>query len=1661
MTAGLDTRRIRSSTLAELRDYYRQILNDAPIQETTTQLLLAVEKGSVSPLAFAPWLGVAQSPLATREALIQDNSVLVRKFGIKFLRKGLCSPRWRETWDGLGGTAGLLDIFADLSVIEAKAACTAIGRSGRGAEVDAKRQLFTELFKALHPDRFPDAPHKTKDQRALGRFYRLIIPACSKELVDEAIASGSKGTWKDARTKDLVKYYPECMQGELLQAASAEQPPNDNITVSTELLHHHPPGKSITKGFSKSMEFSLRLLKTLSNSAHSVVEDETFIDQLVNPLMKRAIKNRANWDMIQRIVDLTMRYLEAHPSTGCHITGIKGDFLQQVAYCWSQQPSLFEQQLRRLCSHPVFGTASKINIGDWAVVLTGVPVKRSYPLLRLCYQASTSLDLDSDEDLKDTKGSIHPSFFANLSPADALLLFTRLRTARGDVDLIDLDRNRSIFGQTPTYELQAQSGDPDIFHFWLLSLNNKEEDAKILANDYVDVRKKKAATASQPEQRAFFAKSALFAAIASGSLDLLKDTLEWTKRFLRDPLVMQEIYPNIFPEEAIRLLSGIPASINGLPSLTVLQHRVAMANTILQGMFDTACEALREPSFNAYDWGGVFELFHDVIKLRMDLTPHVKKQLRAPDHGIHACIWQVTIPMLIAVEEKAQREEYARLEADHPRGILAYHRSFTIELESSDVSTYVFLDTLARARNELWSKLRPLDRPATLALPEPFPRGLPIQYLTAPWILNVKDLNSIGVSYIAARTQQAIFPDSKTALQPVSLDKEFQKTTGLFVDSYQYGLQLYIPKSCDKPEKKARLRRAWQYAIGPLSSDRMTGEEAIRFWKDMKPDDLDEWPPEGVMRNIEKSWPMIPEDDGSGEPCEWNPFATRPDFVERELDAPTYVDFSVGVSRIMTSRSRVNFPIVAAPVKVPGHEEDARLIWSSSRDMGEGGVLSALLYLDAKFVKSDRLLATPFPSGTDTRYPAVYLDEEFLTSDEPNQFTASRAIHGHLDTIPPTLLAQLSRNLVKALDHADTVEESDSHTALHEVTMQLIARLGESDRPGLATQSAVRTILDRPKSSSWHRILIKPSFLRRLPASQARSCIGSLSDEIINMVQTKSMNKESSVEGDVARPTGEPHVKVTTIKMLVQVFQDLDLNGTDYALSVLSTLSKMNTHVDVRLNIVKSLLVLLENGSRDQSRAVLALLELFIPIAGSLNERQPLDETQWLQCDQDLTLPEIQAGISLEEGSESPVLVALIQYFCNKKNDTVEFQQFVDRVLMPVLQNLRDHTTRWAALFLRKYGLEDALLMDVRIPSIPRDPYVNRLLLNENNKKSAYVPHTILEEYVEYLCFIIGPPASLRAMNEGLVADPALASLPEVQTWIRLFGQDRSLRNGRFSADFIELLEHAVDSSDDTVLTPKLIQEQCLNIFTTFVFNDGPTYTSLTKGFYDRLLSGKYIAESWWLQHGKPILVAMVSYVNNLRNRKWERDPAREPSVLPDTFSWRLLLLDYPWPSRDEGEETREQKCTLFAGQLEAIIDEMSSQPVYHQALRDLNAYLATDIVSSKGSGRGEKRFGTSLYIYDKHNLLHDRLQNNRILTATYVGDIRKTRLSWLTAPDLLKVEVAWALVQLVGDELKEDRAIVNKETRHKLVLMVDTWKACENEGVRRRGWEIEESYLS
>jgi hypothetical protein len=1650
MTLTPDARRIRTSTLAELRDYYNELARTADSDSITAQLLQAVERGSIPPLAFAPWLGVSKSPSVIREALRQRVSVSIRKFAIKQLRLVFSSSRWKEVWDGVGGTAGLLDIFSDLSVLEIPAICKALGRQGRHKQNIGKSECLTELFKSLQPDWFSDAPYKTKDRRPLAKYYALLIPSCSGDFVEEAVANGMDGVWKHARTQDLLRYHPKSIQKQLLRFLSdtPTQHPIDHQKLES-LLVQNPSRTSTMRGFSASMEFSLSVLRQIVKTEVHVVEDDFFIRQLVQPLLRRAVKKRLDWGAIQEIVSLTMKYLETHPSAQKELSTTVGDVLHLVAKCWTQEPDLFEMQLRRLCSLSMRGKTERLDLWLWATFLDGMPISQRYQLLRLCYQESASLDLDVDADLERVQGPFSSDLLTNLGYKQAFLLFTRLRRVRGDVGLVKSQFALSVLSPSSDYEGRMQGwneGIPDLYQFYLMNLNGDYQQAEELAAEYLGGRKRKAKFASQPEQRAFYAKHALFASIACGSLTLLRETLEWTRRFIRDPLVMCELYRYSFPREAVRLLSGVPANLAMPLTVIGLQERVEAANSILEHIFATVCAALREPSFCHIHWQGALNLFWDVIRKRIELTPKLTNRLKLSEDELYGCLWEATIPMLLRVEEKGNQEGHERLGADSLKGIYQYaHGS---DLHTNGRTTRMFVDNFAQARNELWCKLRPKVYPAVTTLPAPFPRGLAIQHLIPPWGPSSQPVDD-RTPYLASRVTAALFPDPSVALQPVPSDDDSHQAFGNFVDSYSVALQLYIPESCPKEERRKRVQKAWDYAVGTLSHGRLTEEEAIRFWREKKPKYLEEWPPKSVVNSRHVTWPLIPEPDSPREPCEWNPLISgRPAYAERDLGDPTYMDLSVAdaakVVELYPDKT-IHQTMSMKHAKVPAHQEDPNVIWDAWRDMGEGGILSALLYLDAKYVSNDHLLAAPFPSEKDARYPVLYLDEDFLSREDLDPRKAARGIRGHLNLFPPVLLAQFARSLIAVLDAADP--DSSTYVTLHEVAMLLIVRLGESDRPALATKPAIDTIMGKTESSSWHRQLLKSKLLQRLSASDAQSCMEKLSDSIIRVLQA---NKDEEVETKLHDAPGTsrkpPFVKITTVKLLTQLLRIPGLFETEYAISVFSTLLEKTSHIDVHLKVAEGLLGILKSGSSEQSNDALTILESAIPLAGALDERHSLTEADWVLHEEQLSLPELQKNVQLSYEDDSPVLSALLAHFAEAPNDENELQPFVNRILLPILKHLEEHTARWTALFLRKYGLDDVAQAELQIPSVPRDiGIVSKHVLGAGSRLRC-LPGILLEKYVSYLTFVIAPPPPIRALNKRLDNDASLNSQQEVKTWLHMYGQGLKILPLRHGLDITSMLDHIADSPKDTGITPRLIQEQFLKLFTTTLLNDSPTYYRLKKCVSRTIVYGQLISKPWWPLHGKPIVEAMISYVDSLRTREWERDPNRTPTVLPDTFPWRILLLDFPWPQPNDKYEYNEEKCKLFASQLNTIIDEISGSNAPHTAFPQLTYYLAIDPVAFSHHRPG------------KRNVLREALMNNRILTAVYLGDITKTRLSWLTAPEIMRVDVAVYLVgQCVG---KEGMKVVDVDLNERLKDMLARWKMCENEGVRRKAWEVEESHL-
>jgi hypothetical protein len=1557
------------------------------------------------------------------------------------LGKTLCSSRWKHIWDGLGGTAGLLNIFADLSVHDVRTACKLLAKSGRGKHALEKRPYITELFMGLQPNMFLDAPFKTTDRRPLAKFYRHLIPACTEELVERILLGDLKGKWKATRDELLMQCHPDILRKEQLAALKGESGATLNATRLKGLVNQYPTEKR-NSSFSQSMEFSLQVLRVVVEKDESVLNDYIFIDDLVQPLLRRAIKKQIDWSKTQEIVDLTMQYLEKHPHAGSAISTTVGDVHHLVALCWAYEPERFDAQLRKLCSDPRFGTSKYSYPNDWTDFLSGVPKKRKYALLRLCLQESTGWDIDSAEDLRKAQLNLSYELLERLSAQEALDLFTRFRGARDDNNLMLISLYDSLLGIGPA--LRKSGRDNDMFYVFLLHRNGSNEDAQRLARHRIEVRKKEAAAGKEPEHRTFYAKSALYYAIASGDVHLYQEVLRWTKRFSRDPLVYRDLYAECYTREAYTLLAGVSDASN--PSTkSEVQARVRSGNAVLQALFDTACEAIREPSFQSYDWNPTLAIFQRVLQERIDFSAKLKAQLKASDDEMYTILWEDTIEMLLAVEEKAHWSENNRLEATSPRGPFEYGGTGRCKLTITEPSTYRFLDNLAQARDSFWGKLRKSRHPAVLVLPKLFPRGLPIQYLTGVWFLNAPKLEEFA-PYLASRTKATLFPEPSEALAPVPDDEESMAAFGHFVESYKHALRLYIPDGFSTSGRTKRVSEVWSYAIGPLSSSRMSEEEAARYFQDARPNYLrKEWPPSPQPDVAQSNWPLLPEVDDPAQCHEWNPFnAGRPDNPARDIAKPTYLDYTLLLDRGQrwpTPDVWSKWAFSATP-KIPANEVGLEQIWSSSRNMGEGGVLSALLYLEMMYgATHGSLLEKPFPSADDARYPSLYLDGDF--QGEPlNCYNAVRHIHGQIDSIPPTLLHLSARNMIAELAASDRGDHRDS--SVQELALTLLLRLGESDTPVLAQDMAINIILNRPTASSWHRLLMKPSYLRRMSASDARACFKTLAEAILQRMLT---NKEDHkrLKDDTPRQVIEaapstPVIKVTTSKFLAQLLNGTEFIDEESSFAILSTLLGMDVHIDVRTRVTQSLLAMLDVSSPELAEKVFTTLESLIPMAGNLHELKPAGESEWSTSEKTLSLP---AFPDIDD--QSPTGKLFIDYYSNASNNSEYRQAFLDRILLPTIKHRQDQVTRWNSLFLKKYGVDEASL---QVPVMV--PYATQLLQKDF---APHLPATLLNDVISHTLFTLAPPGSISDLHTKLKADPDTMSRPEVFPWFQMYGGgvNALLLFRRF--DMLSLLDKC---AEDSAITPVLIKTKFFEVFKVAIIADAPLYTHLSTTLLHNFVNGTYLTCPWWHAHGKPLLAQMIEYVESMRTPAWLNDVNRVPSVLPETFSWRLLLLDFPLPSPTSSvpissSSERQNEVQTFANQITSIVEHDLGTD--HNKLDHLKSYLALHPSPSSSSPtlQTRKHIGNRHFVHDRKNPVYTHLETIRLLTATYLGSLKIPHVH-VGAADMLKVEVARYLLGLVQDEWKN----VDKGVKEGVRGMVEGWRGSADEGVRRVGWGCE-----
>ena len=1625
----------------------RSILSD---DEITHQLLDATERGSLSTPVFAAWFGVCKTPVLIRLSLTQKSSVHIRLLGIKQLRRGLRSAQWQELWDGLGGTVGLLEILSDLSVLEVKTACKAIGRCVRAGDVGKKQERVTELFKGLHPDIFPNVAAKTSDLRPLTKFYQALIPSCTSELVDWITAPHQEGRWQYVREGELLEHHADNVGRAAFETVFENRSSDSKGKNRLKKLSTQFPATTSTEPrLSTSMTFALSLLRTIVETDAKVVEDEWVLDNLIRPLLRRAIRKRVSWSRTQEIIALSVELIEQCRSGRQLLTNDKGDVLHMVALCWSRRSTLFEAHLRHLLNVVFTG---KTRFQDIENLLGGIPRSRRYALLHLCCQETMKIDLDSERMLPLARGVLTTAILNSIEAAEALELFNRLRRVRGDVGLVDLGQYESVPVTTRTPD--DYEGDPDVHYLVLLNRNGLYEEAEVYAAPILEARKKATRTSSNREKRAELAVSVWACASASGSLRLLSETVEWARSFVRDQLTASKIFSTYY-YETYWLLSGFLSHSNDSLKPHDLRRRVEHANTIIMNLLDVAYSAQREPFFKCGDWRQTLEVFTRVIEQRVKLSADAKKEMGVSDSGLYDALWDDTVSTLVRAERLINSEDYKKLETS----TIATFGGLASDSDSKtgDVATWTFLDNLAKARDHLWGELRPARFPDVLTLPEPFPRGLPVQQLVPSWSPNVENLDELA-PYIASRVKATLFADSEAALKPVPGDKKTGQAIGVFVNSYQWALRAHIPKVCDDEEKKRRLEEVWQHATGPLSDRYINGrhiepEEAVRLWKQSIPQQLHSTLSNLLPKKERRQWPVVPTSDKPTETQEWNPLEGRPADVKikaRGLGKATYIDLSTLGAQAKHTKSDLKPNYQLPSPQIPSKNASVGSIWgvrTRTSTERENEALAAMLYLDAKYSSGQRLLTTPFPSTDDVRYSCIYLDEEFLLDDDLHAENAASFISSYHRDIPPQLVHKIAATLVERLDH------KDSPHAVQHAAFTLLRALSESDRPGLAFALAIRVIVGQPSASSWHRMLFSNGFLQRIPASDAKKCISTYAEAIGKKLDAQKLDAqmraevEQGADTNLDKPTTafraddqqqiQPFIKVTTLKSLAQILHGSTYIGDDASLEILSSLAKKITHIDVRLSILKTLLSKLDANRPELWDRVLSTLEPFIPLAGSLNEREAMVEDGWTKEAALLTLPEVQLTTKRGWQEESPMLDAILNQYVRRDNDGDLLGLYSKRIIFPTLDALKQNTAKWTNLFLSKYASDDATVLNVELPPVPRGITMFEQILTKPQIKAHLIPQALLDEYVAYLLFRIHPSKSIRDLNNRLLSDPAVKSRSEVQTWLNLYGNKVdavSMRRLPFTS-----IEHYPEELLDgnSYVTRRSFQQSWLEVFTTLLWVGDTTYAQL-QAWSSTLTYSDTQLNSWWLNYGKTTIEVMLAKVDSIRTREWEADPHRKPAVLPLTFHWKLALLSYPFNSFAEGdEEVREQTCKVFASELATILDSISNT-MYHAKLAQIKDHICA-----------------------RRSTRNDNFKSNLLLTALYLGDISRTRLSWLTTPELLRVDMAADIMCAVESLMLHDQNIRfdYESLMPRVRRLLSTWIASENEEVRRKGYWVRSAF--
>lgn len=904
--------------------------------------------------------------------------------------------------------------------------------------------------------------------------------------------------------------------------------------------------------------------------------------------------------------------------------------------------------------------------------------------------------------------------------------------------------------------------------------------------------------------------------------------------------------------------------------------------------------------------------------------------------------------------------------------------------------------------------------PAVTTLKPPWPRGLPIQCLMGPVNVAV-DSAFTQTPFLADRAVAVVLTDPAVALVDLTDDKEMRHAIGQFIDSFGDALAIYVMQGTTGYERDSRGHAAWSHAINALSHRRLSKSEAELFWRNIFEKAIPHVNLPDSETKISKEHPVIPTDIDPREPFEWNPAAlVNPEVKSRELPV-TILDCMIAAPRDLqwnTSHEfRVPKPETQGVVSAP--------IWSFQRlehfhkipkSVQEGMIATALLVESGNIQGPSRILASPFPSEMNIRYPSLFLDHDFLLSRDALSPPADVALSYFIKMVPSTLLLELTVSALDALSR--TSSDSTKLSSTERTAYQLLKLLSTSDRPDLASNLIVRTILDRPDASSWHRQLLTKSFIRSLWPGESQDMISFFASSILEILQHQVTSSGNQQKAEGSTTSSDRFVKITTVKFLAQILDDADFVPPEFCVEVLSKLLQTASHLDIRVAVLESMLSRLgrcaDSSSNALTERLMSALEMTIPTLGSLNERKQTQDADWTEAEKTGKLPEV-----YEDGGMKafpPMLNVMFNVLTSYGTSSDKLRKgLIRRIVLPTIKKSKDLSARWVEMFTLKHLPAG---QSIQTPSFPARPGVLAYIIHNC---SGEVPTNILDLYHQFFLTNISPPAGLIQLTNKVNSDIGFRDSNEGQYWLSLYGQGADISTSPIVSILTQPRKSPVVSDGFPI---SHVQE--------LVFEEAEALHQLSDESFRHWNSflaplGPPLArhrseqdKKAWSVNCKPVILRIIKRIDALRTSAWLQDPNRQPAVLPPILSLRLWLLDYPQlhQSSDPAE-----RCAIFAQQLVSVIRETIDLGLAHHS--------KLDEIESAASRC---------------------LPQDDIRVACYLGNIEPVDSSAQVQEHLLRVELADALLRKAKLPRNMDDEILQE-----IKTMLQAWRKCELEDVRMR----------